>query len=72
MNSFGRPSMIIRISQKSPLSPHLDSIRDFKSKAYKGSIACLFIYLDFFGGAGVGHIRGSLFPLIPLEDVLSK
>lgn len=72
MNSFGRPSVIIRISEKSPHPRHLDSIRDFESKAYKGSIACLFIYFYFYGGVGLCHIRSSLFPLIPLEDVLSK
>lgn len=71
MNSYGRPSVIIRISEKSPLPRHLDSIETLNRKRTKAPLlVCLFIFIFWKGG--VSHIRSSFFPLIPLEDVLSK
>lgn len=54
MNSSGRPSVIIRISEKSPLPRHLDSIETLNRKRTKAPLlVCLFI-LIFLEGRGGG------------------
>lgn len=51
MNSSGRPSVIIRISEKSPLPRHLDSIETLNRKRTKASLlVCLFIFIFWKGG----------------------